>query len=211
MTVELIQGSEEWLEARKGSLGASQIADVVARGAKGWGLSKSRATLMRRLLGERLTGQRQAMRITPEMQHGIDTEPVARVAYEFYRGVSVAQVGLVLHPTIKGSHASPDGLVGDDGLVEIKCRHVAGHLEMLEDGAPSTEYVLQCHWQMICTGRAWCDLAYFNPFFAEHLKLKIIRIERDQEMTELLEGAVTDFLNELNRKVTHYSNGQANG
>jgi predicted phage-related endonuclease len=127
---ELIQGSQEWLNARAGSLGASRVADVIAKTKSGWGAS--RANLMAELIVERLTGAPVTDKfVNAAMIWGTEVEPQARAAYEFYKDVSVKQVGLVRHPTIGGTHASPDGLVGDDGLIEIKAPQTSNHIETL--------------------------------------------------------------------------------
>ncbi|WP_024516783.1 lambda exonuclease family protein [Bradyrhizobium sp. Tv2a-2] len=199
MTEELIQGSEEWRLARCGSLGASRVADAIAKTKTGFGAS--RANLLAELACERLTGAPTEKFITAAMQHGTDTEPEARCAYEFYRDVSVEQVGIIKHPTIVGTHSSPDGLVGGDGLVEIKCCQAAAHLEVLLDRAVPAKYVTQATWQMACTGRDWCDLAFYNPSFPEAMTLFVSRVERDDKRITELELMVKEFLKELDAKV----------
>jgi putative phage-type endonuclease len=158
---ELIQGSEEWKLARCGSLGASRLADAVARTKTGYGAS--RANLMAELLVERLTGIPTDGFVSPAMQWGTDKEPDARAAYEFRSDVEVAQVGIVPHPTIAGTHASPDGLVDTYGLIEIKCPNTASHVETLLGDEIAGKYVTQMQWQMACTGRDWCDFVSFDP------------------------------------------------
>src|SRR4051812_34183970 len=108
----LEQGSQEWLQARCGSLGASEVADAIARTKTGWGAS--RANTMAALIVERLTGVPQETFVSAAMKHGTDTEPQARAEYEFMRDVEIVQVGLIRHPFIAGTHASPDGLIGED-------------------------------------------------------------------------------------------------
>ena len=128
-TIDCEQGSEQWRLARLGKVGASMVADATARTKSGWGAS--RANLAARLVIERLTGNPSQSFITPAMQHGIDTEPEARRTYAFVHCVEVSQIGLVLHPTIDGAVASPDGLVHENGLVEIKCPQAARHLHVV--------------------------------------------------------------------------------
>src|SRR5690606_6597640 len=141
--------------ARLGRVTASRIADVTAATRNGWGAS--RANYKAELVAERLTGQPAQRFISGAMQHGIDTEPDAILAYEFFTDQTVEPVGFVDHPTIAMSGASPDGLIGDDGLVEVKCPNTATHLDTLLGGAIPDKYLKQMQWQMACTGRQWCD------------------------------------------------------
>jgi putative phage-type endonuclease len=196
---ELIQGSDEWIKARVGSLGASRLAEVIARTKTGWG--SSRANLMAELLVERLTG-RPAERFTnAAMIWGTEKEPEARTAYEFETNQEVQQVGIYPHPTITGTHASPDGLVGDPGLVEIKCPQSAAHIETLLGGNVPDKYITQMLWQMACTGREWCDFVSFDPRMPENMRLFVRRIERDEIRISAHEKDVREFLGELDTKV----------
>jgi len=193
--LDLIQGTPAWLAARAGSLGASSIADALAKTKAGWGAS--RANLKARLATERLTGNPVETFTNSAMQRGTDLEPQARDFYGFHTGYDVAEVGIVLHPTIKHSHCSPDGMCGDAGMVEIKCCGAARHIELLDSGAPEDRYVKQCLWQMACTGRRWVDLTYFHPDFPPEMQLVIHRIERDEAVIAALESEVTTFLDEV--------------
>ncbi len=191
----MIQGSEEWRLARAGSLGASQIHEALAKTKSGW--VASRANLAARLVVERLTGEPMESYVNAAMQHGIDTEPLARIAYEFYSGETVEQTGIAKHPDIAWTHASPDGLVGDRGLIEIKAPQPAQHLATL-DGQPIAEkYILQMQWQMRCCDRDWCDFVSFSPAFPESMRLFVKRIPRDDTAIAAIEKDVTDFLTEL--------------
>lgn len=197
--LDLAQGSAEWRAARLGKVTASRIADVVARTKTGYGAS--RANYMAELIAERLTNVAQEGFINAAMQHGTATEPEARAAYEFHTNVDVAQVGLVLHPHIDDAAASPDGFVGDDGLIEIKCPNVATHLETLLTGAVADKYVKQMQWQMACTGRQWCDFVSYDPRMPERMRLWVSRIERDAKMIAELERETKAFLAELGSKL----------
>jgi hypothetical protein len=126
----IIQRSSEWFAARCGSLGASQIADALAKTKSGWGAS--RANLQAKLVIERLTGRQEESFSSAAMIWGVEKEEEARTAYSFVTGHDVTEVGLYKHPTIIGSHASPDGLVGHDGCIEIKCPNSATHIETLK-------------------------------------------------------------------------------
>lgn len=197
--LDLLQGSPEWLQARAGSVGASSIADMLATTKSGWGAG--RANLMARLVVERLTGVPSESFTNDAMRWGTETEPQARAAYAFMRDVDVVEVGIVPHPTIVGSHASPDGLVGNDGLIEIKCPQMATHIETLLSGKVPEKYVLQMLWQMACTGRAWCDFVSFDPRMPEHLQMFVSRVVRDDKRIGEIEDAVRMFLAEVATKV----------
>lgn len=195
----MIQGSEEWKLARCGSLGASRIADALARTKTGWGAS--RANLMAELLVERLTGVPSEGYMNDAMRWGTEKEPEARAAYEFRTNADVREVGLVLHPTIGKSHASPDGLVGDDGLVEIKCPNTATHLDTLIGQSVPDKYVKQVMWQIACTGRQWCDYVSYDPRLPEAMRMWVKRIRRDDEKIAELEREASAFLRELDDKI----------
>lgn len=197
---DLIQGTDEWRRARAGSLGASSLSLALARTRTGWGAS--RANIMADLIGERLTGAARSGYVSPAMQHGTDTEAEARSVYEMASGVSVGLVGLVRHPEITGTHASPDGRVGALGLVEIKCPETAQHLATLLGEPPAHRYWLQCQWQMECDGREWCDLVSYDPRLPEDLRLHITRIERDDEKLGEIRDQVLEFLTELEGKLS---------
>lgn len=197
--LELVQNTEEWLSARAGSLGASQVHEALARTKTSW--CASRANVMATLIIERLTGKPTETYTNAAMQHGRDTEPQARAAYEFERTCEVVEVGLVKHPTIVGTHASPDGYVGDDGLIEIKCPASATHLDTLLGQSIPSKYVSQMFWQMACTGRKWCDYVSFDPRMPAHMQLFIKRIERDDKAIAEMEQMVSDFLAELDAKI----------
>lgn len=196
---ELIQGSDAWKLARCGSLGASRMADAVARTKTGYGASRS--NLMAELLVERLTGVPTEGYTNAAMQWGTEKEPEARAAYEFKADVDVAEIGIVPHPAIAGTHASPDGLVGDDGLIEIKCPNTASHVETLLGDEIAGKYVTQMQWQMACTGRKWCDFVSFDPRLPESMALFVKRVHRDDKRIAELETEARAFLAELDGKV----------
>lgn len=193
--VSLIQGSEEWLRARCGKVTASRVADVIARTRTGWGAS--RKNYLAELIAERLTGVPAATYTNAAMQWGSDTEPQARAAYEFFTDATVIEVGLVPHPTIAMAAASPDGLVGDDGLVEIKCPNTSTHIETLLTKSIADKYQVQMLWQLACTGRQWCDFVSFDPRMPEHLRMFVKRVERDEKRIAELEYQVVMFLAEV--------------
>lgn len=199
--VDCEQGSPEWHSARLGKLTASRIADALAR-TKGGSWGASRANLMAALIAERLTGVAQESYTNAAMQHGIDTEAEARSAYEFRQNVDVVQVGFVLHPTIGEAGCSPDGLVENEGLVEIKCPQTATHLDTLLGGTVPDKYVKQALWQMACTGRQWCDFVSYDPRLPESMRLWVKRIARDDGRIAELEREAIAFLTEVHDKIT---------
>lgn len=194
-----LQRTPEWFQARLGKVTASRISDVMARTKTGWGAG--RKNYMAELVAERLTGTRAEGFVNAAMQWGTDMEPEARAAYEFYRDATVIEAGFELHPTIPDSGASPDGLVGDDGLIEIKCPGTAQHIETLLGGTVAEKYVLQMQWQMACTGRQWCDFISYDPRLPESMRMFCDRLKRDDDLIATMEKAVVDFLAELDRTV----------
>lgn len=194
MTENIEQRSPEWFAARCGSLGASQIADAVATLKDNKTPAATSANLVAKMVIERLTGVQEDRFKSGPMQWGIDNEEGARRAYEWDTGDFVIEAGLYKHPTITGSHASPDGLVDDDGLIEIKCPNSATHITTLKTGTIATQYVYQMQWQMACTGRQWCDFVSFDPRFPENLQLFVKRFKRDDNLLSELEDKVLAFL-----------------
>lgn len=193
------QRTEEWYQARLGKVTASRIADIIATTKTGW--SASRANYEAQLIAERLTGQPQENYINAAMQWGIDYEEEARNAYSFYKDCEVIEVGFIDHAGIKMSGASPDGLIGEHGLLEIKCPTTATHLNFLLTESIPKKYQLQMYWQMACTDRWWCDFVSYDPRLPADLQLKIIRIERNEDFIIELEKDVTEFLCDLQTKL----------
>lgn len=193
------QGTDAWRQARCGSLGASRVADAIARIKSGWGASRS--NLMAELLVERLTGVPTVGYQNETMKWGQEKEPEAIAAYEFRTEYEVLRIGIAQHPTIAGAHASPDGLVGDDGLVEVKCPQSATHLDILLGEPIPAKYITQMQWQMSTTGRRWCDWVSYDPRLPETMRLFIQRIPRNDARIAELEGMVSQFLAELDNKI----------
>lgn len=200
MTEEIIQGSDAWKALRCGKVTASRVADIVAKTKSGY--AASRANYMAQLIAERLTGIVAESYTNAAMQHGTDTEPEARAYYEFYQGVTVEQVAFCPHPKIDQAGASPDGLVGTDGLVEIKCPNTATHLETLLGQAIPSKYELQMQMQMACTGRAWCDFVSYDPRMPEHMRGFVKRMPRDDKRIAEIESEIASFLLEMAVKLS---------
>jgi putative phage-type endonuclease len=194
------QGSHEWLQERCGKVTASRIADVMAKRRDGQP-SADRANYRAQLIAERLTGCVAQSFTNAAMIHGTETEPEARRAYEFFVDRDVQQVGFVPHPEIAMAGASPDGLVGSDGLLELKCPNTATHIETLLTGRIADKYHKQMQFQMACTGRDWCDFASYDNRMPERMRLFVKRVARDaSEITEI-EEEVKAFLAEIDETV----------
>lgn len=193
------QRSPEWYAARCGSLGASQLNEALATTKSGWGAS--RENLKNRIIAERLTGVPAETFQNAAMAWGVAQEDNARTAYEASRGVFVQEMGIALHPTLLHTHASPDGLVGDDGLIEIKCPNTTTHIETLRVKKAPSKYINQMLWQMRCTDRQWCDFVSYDPRLPSHLQLFVTRVERDDVAIAGLELKVAEFLNEVQQEI----------
>lgn len=193
------QRSPEWFAARLGKVTASRVADLMATTKTGY--SASRANYMAELICERLTGEPADKFHNAAMQWGEDTEPQARAAYAFMHDVEVEECGFVPHPTIADFGASPDGLVGTDALVEIKCPSTATHIDTLLNEVVPAKYITQMQVQMACTGRDWCDFVSFDPRLPSDLQLWICRVRRDDDAIREIETKTQNFLSELAAKV----------
>lgn len=189
------QRTEEWHQARLGKVTASRLADVLATIKTGE--AAARANYRIELVAERLTGLRSPSFTSTSMQWGIDNEREAVAAYELETGRIVSDVGFIVHPEITDSGASPDGLVGDDGLIEIKCPETKTHVHTLLHKKVPAQYIPQIQWQMACTGRAWVDFVSFDPRMPDYLMLEIVRVERDQTLIDQYATEIKKFLDEV--------------
>lgn len=191
----IIQGTPEWFAARAGKVTASRVADVIAKTKTG--PSASRTNYAAQLVAERLTGTVEPSFTNAAMQWGTDKEPDARNAYSFRYDVDVDEVGFVDHFTIPMAGASPDGFIGDLGLVEIKCPNTATHIATLLDGKVPTKYFTQIQWQLDCCNRAWCDFVSYDPRLPHEMQLFVQRVHTDAEYIAMLRAEVQGFLDEV--------------
>lgn len=188
------QGTLAWRQLRAGKVTASRIADVMARTKSGYGAA--RENYLTELVIERF-GVISDGFTNSAMLWGTEQEPFARAQYELESGALVEQVAFIDHPFIPMAGASPDGLVSNDGLLEIKCPNSATHFNYLLDGVVPEKYKPQMAWQMACTNRLWCDFVSYDPRVPEALQYFEIRYERDDSYILEIEAEVNKFLNEL--------------
>ncbi len=190
------QGTEEWFKARLGCVTGSRLNDMLARTKSGWGAARERYRVQ--LVLERLLGENKEDSFTSEaMRFGIETEPFARDAYAKRCSTPVQQVGFIPHSTIPHAGASPDGLVGEKGVIEIKCPDSHTHLNTLLKQEVPSKYLNQCHWQLAVTGREWLDWISFDPRWPDPMQMVIVRLERDPQFIYELESDVIQFLAEV--------------
>lgn len=193
------QGTAEWFAAKVGKVSASRMGDLMARTQKGWGAPRKH--YLAEKVAERLTGKTREKKRIASLEQRLEIEPDARAAYEFYRNVDVDLVGFIPHPTIANAGASPDGLIGLSGGVEIKCPDTDTHIEILTSGGIDRDYLLQMQFGMACTGRQWWDFVSFDPNMPEELNLYVRRVGRDDQLIAEIETNVIQFLEEVDQKV----------
>jgi putative phage-type endonuclease len=198
-TVSEEQLTPEWFAARCGKVTASRLGDLMAVTKSG--PAASRQNYMAELIVERITGQPVERYSNGAMLWGTEHEPDAKAAYTFATGNEVLNVGFVPHPQIADSGASPDGLVLECGLIEVKCPNTATHIETLLSDTVAAKYVYQMQWQMACTGRDWCDFVSFDPRMPARMQLFSKRFERSPQLIDTLAREVEVFLDQLRARV----------
>ncbi len=195
----MLQQTDDWFAQRLGKVTASKVKDVMAKG-RGGAPSATRQNYMMQLLCERLTGKREEGYTNAAMQRGNDLEPIARAAYEMYEDCEVVEVGLILHPSIDGFGASPDGVIllenGRRGL-EIKCPNTAQHIAVIQSGKHDTQYEWQMLAQMACADLESVDFVSFDDRLPEELQYVCFRYHRDEARIREMEAEVMAFLEEL--------------
>ena len=180
---EIAQGTPEWLKARLGCLTASRANDACAAET-----TAAYQNYLWQLVAERETQIVEESYVNADMQRGTEKEPIARAAYEAHTRTFVTQTGFWLHPEIPFFGASPDGLVGDEGLIEIKCPRTSTHLRYRSENKVPTTYKRQMMCQLLCTGKKWVDFVSFDDRVRESKQLFIIRFEpKQKEIDEMLE------------------------
>lgn len=192
------QGSADWYTARLGIPTASEFQTLLAKGRNG-GVSKDRITYLRKLAGERITGQPMWSYTNEHMERGKEQESEARALYCMIRDVEPVQVGFLRRGDVG---ASPDSLVGDDGLVEIKSKLAHLQIGVLEDGEVPAEHVAQLQGQLWVSARSWVDFVSYCPGLPPFIK----RVHRDEVFIAALKFAADEFLDELNELVERIRN-----
>jgi len=193
------QGSPEWFALRAGKVTASRVADILAKTKTG--PSASRQNYLIELALQRTTGIIQESYSNSAMEWGTQTEPQARVAYEVNTNNFVDQVAFIDHPSIAWFGCSPDGLVSDRGLVEIKCPNSPTHWEYFKAKKAPNKYVIQMQAQMAVTGRDWCDFVSFDPRMPDRSQLLIAQVPKDPEFILFMETEIKQFLSEVEVEV----------
>ena len=183
------QRSPEWIAARIGKVTASRLGDFTNY-LKNGNDSAARRAYLRELAYERTFGAQFDHYVTPAMQAGIDNEGYVREQYEKHTGNKVVTCGIFANETFA---ASPDGLVGEDGLIEIKWVQSPKFAEILETGRPPKEHWLQMQGQMLATSRKWCDYVVAN---GQSGKFVIIRVERDLDCSNLIVKSIDAYVND---------------
>jgi putative phage-type endonuclease len=189
-----IQGSQAWLQARCGVVTASRFNDVMSKIKSGE--AATRYNYKAEIIAERLTGLPTESYTNGAMQWGVDHEDEARKVYEAINDDTVIQTGMIKHSSLEAG-ASPDGLVGSDGLIEIKCPNTATHIQTLLAGEMPKKHYAQVQGQMWITGRQWCDFISYDPRLDDKNAYFCVTIERDDEYIKLLEDNVTAFIEEV--------------
>ena len=202
MIVDVDQQSAEWIQLRCGMVTGSRVADVMAKLKTKDRESAARATYRTEIVCETLTGRAADHYVSPAMEWGTLTEPLARTEYELLRNLDVDLIGFAIHPTIKRFGASPDGLVSSDGLVEFKCPNTSTHIDWFLEGKVPEEYQPQMLAEMVCTDRQWCDFVSFDPRLPKKLRLYCVRFKRDDERIKAMEAEVNKFLAEVDETIS---------
>lgn len=197
----LEQQTPDWFKMRCGMVTGSRVAEIMAKlkaGGKNGLYAQSRENYKRELVCARLTGLNADHYVTAAMQWGTENEKYARARYEIDTGNIVNTIGFAMHPKIKWFGASPDGVIGAQGLLEIKCPTTRVHVDTLLSGRAGSEYEWQMYAEMACAEREWCDFVSFDPRIEkEDLQIFVKRYHRNDAKITELEAEVVQFLSEV--------------
>lgn len=205
--IDVEQQTPEWIRMRIGMATASRVKDIVKRlsrasnGKKAGDYAQCHEDYLWELVAERLTGRAADHYVTPYMEEGTENEPLAKAAYEVQFDVSLENGGFAVHDRIKWFGASPDALVGTDGLIECKCLKTVNHLEILRTGQIPEEHLAQMLAEMSCADRQWCDFISFDPRVPKPLQLFVRRMHRDETLVAQMETEVEAFLAEVEEAI----------
>lgn len=199
---DLTQGTDEWLEARRGIVTASVVGQLITPSKITVAHNETSRRLIYKLLAERITGRIEPVFVTDDMLRGTMEEPLARAAYSEWAGVSVQQVGFITEdrwgPTVG---YSPDGMVGDDGLIEIKSRRPTKHVQTILSDRVPVENVAQIQCGLLVSGRAWCDYVSY----CAGMPLYVKRVYPDQEWMQAIVDAACDAEERIGQAFTEYA------
>tara|TARA_R110002096_G_scaffold401229_1_gene598026 strand:- start:36 stop:659 length:624 start_codon:yes stop_codon:yes gene_type:complete len=199
------QGSDEWLSMRLGKITASRVKDVLTKG-RGNTPSKTAESYMVELMAEILTGESKPFFENDAMRWGTETEPQARSMYEVNNGfVSVVEVAFVEHNEQVG--ISPDGLIGDNGLLEIKCPNTTTQIKRALSDDYSSDYKAQIQMQLWVTEREWCDFVSFDPRLDCEAGYLQQRVFRDEEYIKEMKTKVYAFVEKMNGLIKQLKGG----
>jgi len=204
---ELIQGSEEWFAVRRGKITASRLSDLMKKTK--YGESTYKTKLRMELAIERITGKSASNVVMNQAMHdGIEREPDARTLFEAVTGKEVALCGSFDHPEIVNTSASPDGLLrGENAILEIKCPTAVTHARNLMADGMDKRYLYQVAWQMACTESTHGYFASYHPDFPTDLRLKYVRVERDDDLILDISKAVRQFDIEVEDLINNIKKG----
>ena len=199
--IDCKQGTSQWFQLRAGCCTGSHCADIMGF-RKDKAETAARANYRAKLVAEILTGVPQMDGyVSPEMQFGTEQEPFARAAYEMQTGAMVDQVGFVSHDPILRMGGSVDGLVGEEGIIEIKCPKTSTHIGWMLDGAVPAEHEPQISFYLAVTGREWADFVSFDPRLPDPLQLFVKRMWRNPERIAEIEAGVQQFNFEVDKTI----------
>lgn len=204
---EVIQGSDEWFAVRMGKITASKLADLMKKTKFGESTYKSR--LRMELAIERITGKSASPNFMNQAMHdGVEREPDARALFEAMTGKEVALCGSFDHPEIVNTSASPDGLIrGENAVLEIKCPTHVTHAKNLLSETMDKRYQYQVQWQIDCTESDYAYFASYHPDFPPELRLKWVKVERDNNMILAIKNEVRKFDAEIEDLITKIKKG----
>ena len=198
------QGSEEWLDARRGVLTASNFSKVVTSTGKP---SKSQDDLVLELVAQSLLDEVEETFMSDDMHRGMDLEPLARRAYQEETFNAVDEVGFMVSDSDEFGY-SPDGIIDDDGLIEIKCPKAKNHLKYLSEEKLPTKYVAQVQGGLLVSGRKWCDFVSFHPDIKLNEGLFIVRVERDEDFIAKLLEEIDSVIEQKNEILHNLKKGK---
>ena len=187
------QGSPEWFAVRCGKISASRLGDIMRKTK--WGESTYKAKVRLELAIERITGKSVSSNVMSQaMYDGVEREPDARTLFEAVTGKEVALCGSFDHPDIVNTSASPDGLLrGENAVLEIKCPTHATHAKNIMSETMPKNYIYQVQWQIACTESDFAYFASYHPDFPPELRLKWVRVEKDDSVIKSLEEEIRAF------------------